>query len=194
MKIGHRLRDLLAVLLLTAGPSQTAQAADVPVAGSEAAIMECGLSVFSESDDRLFGQVYVLSRHRSPPNAPDGRDQVFDREDEQIGICGRQYHLSAKDVELLDTYTKGEMLRRGAAWDLRHAGVDPTRLRQIARTLSAEDFTHRSNDALVRRLRPALEDVGVPKLLHAAAVDYIVYTCRAYAAWGLWARQRAGRH
>jgi hypothetical protein len=193
MKMGYFLRFGLAALLLSSSPSQTAQAAGAAAAGSEAEILECGLSAFSENDDRLFGQVYVLSRHRSPPNAPDGRDQVFDREDEQIAICGRQHHLSAKDAHFLDTYTKGEMLRRGAAWDLRNAGVDPTRLHQIAKTLSPEDFTRHSNDGLIRRLRPALEEAGVPKSLHAASVDYIVFTCRHYAARWLWARQRAGR-
>jgi hypothetical protein len=192
MKMGYFLKLGLAALLLSSSPSNAAPAADATViaAGSEAAILECGLSAFSQDDDRLFAQFYLLSRNGSRPNGPDGRLQVRDREEEQIAICGRQYHLSAKRLELLDNYAKGEMLRRGAAWNLRKAGLDPQSLGHITRTLSPADITRRSNDALVRRLRPVLDEAGVPRSLHAAAVDYIVFACRVPAARWLWARER----
>jgi len=193
MAIEPVLKFGLAALLLAVVPFGKAQAVQGGAAVSDAAILQCGLSAFSEADDRLIGQVYVASRHSPPRNGPDGRRQISEREEEQIADCGRQYRLNAKELDLLDKYTMGEMLRRGASWDLRHAGFDPAKLHPIARLLSAEDYTHRSNDILIRRLRPDLEEAGVPRLLYAAAVDYIVFACRANAARWLWAQQRAAR-
>jgi hypothetical protein len=191
-KMNHVLKLGLAAMLLPIAPLCATQPADT--AASEASILECGMLEFTEADDRLFGQVYGLPRNRSLRSDPDGRLRVRDREEEQIAICGRQYHLSGGDLDLVDTYTRGEMLRRGAARHLRQAGADSAKLDVIAESLSWEDIGHYSNDALLQRLHIVLDEAGIPKPLHAAAVDYMVFVKRGAAFRMGWARQRTGRH
>jgi hypothetical protein len=184
----------LAGVLLPVGSLDALQPADKGAIARELSILECGISAFSDADDQFLGRAYGLRGHSRSRTAPDARDRLRDDHEDRIAACGRLHHLNANELDTLDQFTWVEVLRRGAAWNLRDAGIDPAKLDAIARTLSVEDITRESNGPLVPRLHRVLAEAGVPRHLHATAVDYMVFRRRMFIYRAAWVQARLGLH
>ena len=189
----HCLPSLVA-LLLPLGSLHALQPADEAAIAREISILECGISAFGAADDPFLGQAYRLRRHSRSPYGPDPRDRLRERHEEQVESCGRLHHLNAQELDIVGQFTWVQLLRRGAAWNLQEAGVDLARLDDLARTLSFEDVSRETNRPLIPRLRRLLDKAGIPRPLHATAVDYMVFRGRGAVYRQLWPRGRLGRH
>lgn len=181
-----------ALLALTvAGTASAMQATPSTIVAADP-ILTCGLEVFGESDDRLFGETYAFARARSSDRDPPGRLEVIGRLDAQLEVCKQRDRLTPGQLEIVNAYAANRMLLRGATWYLSSQSIDTAKLDPILERISAADAAENPNQAFIARHSKSFIQAGIAARLHPAAADYLVFTRRQAFFRAMWTRERPG--
>lgn len=186
----RRFAAILLALTIT-GPAAAMQAAPPTIDASDP-ILSCGLEVFGEADDRLFGETYAFARARSTDRDPPGRRAVIGRLDAQLEVCKRRDRLNPGQFEIVNVYAANQMLLRGVTWYLRSQSIDTAKLDPLLERVSAADVAENPDQAFVARHAEAFTQAGIRARLHPAAADYLAFTRRNAVFRAMWTRERPG--
>ena len=81
-----------------------AMQAPAPADGPPDPALACGVEIFGEADDRLFGESYAFARARTTDRDPPERMRVIGRLDSQLEVCRRRDRLGADEAQIVEVY------------------------------------------------------------------------------------------